>query len=92
MIVAEAMAAARPVAATQVGALPAMVEDGVSGLLAPPEQVDALAAALAALLADPQRAAAMGVRAAQLARARYHPDAVAANYLHTIEAVMAAWG
>jgi len=56
----EAMAAARPVVATSVGGVPDLVEDGISGRLAPPGDARALASAIVGLLADPDRARAMG--------------------------------
>jgi glycosyltransferase involved in cell wall biosynthesis len=64
----EAMLAAKPVVATGVSATPEIVADGETGLLVPPDDGEALAAALLDLLADPGRAAAMGE--AGLARAR----------------------
>ncbi len=64
----EAMAASVPVIATAVGGIPEMISDGRTGvLLAPPPQVDALATALAELLADPERRR----RLAQAARQVY---------------------
>ena len=57
--VLEAMRAAVPVVATRVGALPEMVEDGVTGLLVAHDDVE-LARAIGSLLDDPQRVAAMG--------------------------------
>jgi starch synthase len=57
--VLEAMRAGAPVVTTRVGALPEMVEDGRTGLLATHDD-DALAAAICALLDDPERADAMG--------------------------------
>ena len=57
--VLEAMRAALPVVATRVGAVPEMVVDGLNGLLVPHDD-DALAAAIGALLDDPETAAAMG--------------------------------
>lgn len=56
----EAMAAARPVVATRVGGVPDLVEDGVAGCLVPPGDADAMATAVHALLADPERRRAMG--------------------------------
>ncbi|HZG89359.1 MAG TPA: glycosyltransferase family 4 protein [Pseudonocardia sp.] len=50
----------RPVVATAVGDIPKVVQDGVSGLLVPPGDAPALAAALVELLTDPDRAEAMG--------------------------------
>jgi len=48
----EAMAAGLPVVATGVGGVPELVDDGVSGFLAPPGDASALAAALRRVLAD----------------------------------------
>ena len=48
----EAMAAARGVVATDVGGLPELVDDGVTGRLVPPEDAGALAAALVEGLTD----------------------------------------
>jgi glycosyltransferase involved in cell wall biosynthesis len=50
--VLEAMAAGRPVITTSTGGMVDMVQDGVSGLLVPPSDTDALAAALRRLIAD----------------------------------------
>jgi len=60
MVALEAMACGVPVVASAVGGLLDSVADGVTGVLVPPRDPDALAAALRALLADPARRAAMG--------------------------------
>ena len=49
-----------PVVATPVGGTPEVVVDGETGLLVPPRDVEALAAALRELLADPERAQRLG--------------------------------
>jgi starch synthase len=46
--------------ATSVGAIPELVRDGVTGLLAPPADPPGLAAAILRLLQDPDLAAALG--------------------------------
>ena len=84
MIVAEAMATGRPVVATDVGALADMVAHGETGYLAPRGDAQAVAEALARLLADPDHAAALGREAAHRARERFHPQAVADAYLRAL--------
>jgi len=56
----EAMYHRLPVVAVRASATPEVVEDGVTGLLAAPGNADELAAALVALLSDPDRRRAMG--------------------------------
>jgi glycosyltransferase involved in cell wall biosynthesis len=58
--VIEALAAGRPAVATRVGGISDVLRDGVDGFLVDPGDVDALAARLAELAADPARRAAMG--------------------------------
>jgi glycosyltransferase involved in cell wall biosynthesis len=59
--IVEAMAAALPVVATNVGGNAEAVEDGVTGLLVPSEDPAALSAAISRLLSDPSQARAMGI-------------------------------
>lgn len=78
MSVLEAMAASLPVVATQVGALPEVIEDGAEGHLVPAGQAQALAEAMdkIARMTSPQRKA-MGARAHATYRSRYSVDAMA---------------
>jgi len=58
--VLEAMACGVAVVASRIGGVPEEVDDGVTGLLVPPGDADALGEALVRLLADPDRRARMG--------------------------------
>lgn len=62
LVTLEAMAASKPIVASRAGALPEIIVDEETGLLVPPADADALAAALTAVLDDAGRAAAMGRR------------------------------
>ena len=58
--VMEAMALELPVIVTRVAGMPEIVRDGETGLLVPPNDVEALQVALERLLSDPESASAMG--------------------------------
>jgi len=58
----EAMAVGAALVASRAGAAELVVEDGVTGVLTPPGDADALVAALEPLMRDPASAVAMGAR------------------------------
>ena len=60
VVLMEAMAAGKPVVATQVGGVAELVRDGASGRIVPPGDADALHDAIIALLDDPGARARMG--------------------------------
>lgn len=76
----EAMAMALPVVASAVGGIPEAVVDGVTGVLVPPEHPAALADALAALVADPARARALGERGRARVLERFTIERMAESY------------
>jgi phosphatidylinositol alpha-mannosyltransferase len=78
IVLAEAMAVGLPVVCSDIGGYRDVVRDGADGLLVPPRDPAALAAALAGLLDNPARLAAMGEAAAAAAR-RYAWEVVAAQ-------------
>ena len=69
--VREAMTLGRPVIASAMGGMINMIVDGDNGLLIPPDDPDALAAALERLLQDPQLRLQLGARAELFARENF---------------------
>lgn len=59
-VIVEAMAAGTPVVATNVGGIPELIDDGVTGLLVEPGDVQGMAAALGRVLADEALATQLG--------------------------------
>lgn len=60
MALLEAMVAACPIVATEVGGIGEVLEDGREGILVPPNDQAALARAVVTLLKDPDRARSLG--------------------------------
>lgn len=73
----EAMSVGAALVASRAGAAERVVENGVTGVLTPPGDVDALVAALEPLMRDPASAAAMGERARQRVLEKFSLDAEA---------------
>ncbi|MEQ1868682.1 MAG: glycosyltransferase family 4 protein [Vicinamibacterales bacterium] len=71
LVALEAMQRGRPVVASNVGGLAEVVRDSDTGILVPPEDEAALAAALERVLADRALAAALGGRGLSVARVEY---------------------
>jgi glycosyltransferase involved in cell wall biosynthesis len=67
----EAMAMGLPVISTRMTGIPEIVDDGCSGVLVAPGDVDALTDAMLALLDDPERRARLGVEARRAVEARF---------------------
>jgi phosphatidyl-myo-inositol alpha-mannosyltransferase len=88
IVLAEAMAVGLPVVCSDIGGYRDVVRDGQDGLLVPPRDPEALAAALGGLLDNPARRAAMGQAAAAAAR-RYAWPVVAAEVAEVYQAALA---
>jgi mannosyltransferase len=73
----EAMSAGNALVASRAGAAELVVEDGVTGVLTPPGDADALVAALEPLMRDPAASAAMGGRARVRVLEKFSLDAEA---------------
>jgi len=84
LVLMEAMAAGLPVVATAVGGVPEIVEDDRTGILTPPDDPGALAAALERLLSDSALARTMGEAGAARAVERF-------DRTRTVERLMALY-
>jgi glycosyltransferase involved in cell wall biosynthesis len=82
----EAMAAGVPVVATRVGGVPELV--GEAGSLVPPRDPDALAAALLALLRDPELRAELGRNGRARVEERFSIERMIAAYRTLYAAVI----
>lgn len=84
----EAMAAGRAIVATDVGGVRDAVRDGLNGLLVPARDPAAMAAALEALLADPDRRASMGAAGVARAKRDFHAASVVASLESLYDALL----
>jgi glycosyltransferase involved in cell wall biosynthesis len=75
VVAREAMAYGRPVVAAAVGGLTDVVKDGLTGILVPPQDPDALRDAIERLLADPGLRRSLGAAARELAEGELGWDA-----------------
>jgi len=90
--VIEAMATGAPVVATAAGGVDELVADGVTGLLAPMHDADALAAALVRVLSDPSAGAAMGAAGKRAAQERLSTERMVAETVALYEEALADSG
>lgn len=84
----EAMAMQAPVVAFAHGALPEIVQDGITGILAPPEDEKALAHAVIALLNDPERRRAYGEAARKRVESHFDIAQTAEEIDHILSRVL----
>jgi glycosyltransferase involved in cell wall biosynthesis len=84
LVFVEAMSFGLPVVATRIEAIPEIVADGETGLLVPPRDPAALAAALSALLADPARASQLGAAGRARAAERFGWDRAVGRMLEVL--------
>jgi glycosyltransferase involved in cell wall biosynthesis len=76
----DAMAAGLPIVATTVGGVPELVEDGRTGWLVAPGDVEALARRLRLLLCNPQQRVAMGSAAQGRVRDHFSLEKMVENF------------
>jgi L-malate glycosyltransferase len=76
----EAMACAVPVISSNVGGLPEIVRNGVTGYATAPDALDEMAARAVQLIREPERRRTMGRAAAEMVRTHYCADRIVPLY------------
>ena len=84
----EAMACQVPVVASRVGGLPEVIDDGVTGFLHPPDDLDAMAASAVALLTDPAHHQAVTEAALAAVLRRFCTNAIVPLYVEFYSQVL----
>jgi glycosyltransferase involved in cell wall biosynthesis len=90
MVLLEAMAAQKPVVATKVGAVPRVIDDGHSGLLISPGDVESLSEAIIDLLEDPQKAQHLAQNGYKRVRDHFSAKRMAEQYVEVYKDVLRA--
>jgi glycosyltransferase involved in cell wall biosynthesis len=81
MVLLEAMASAKPVIATKVGAIPKVIQHGKTGILVNPRDVSALTREIRLLLNDCQKARELGLNGYNYVKNALSADVMAQKYL-----------
>lgn len=90
-VVLEAMAAGVPVVATAVGGVPEILDNGRTGLLVPPRDPVAMAAAIRRLLTEPETRRALAAAASAEVEAHYTPEAYCRSMTAFYQRTLAEW-
>lgn len=73
-VLMEAQSQDLPCITTGISGIPELIENGITGLLVPPDSPEALAEALRSLIADPERRRALGLAGRARVTARFELD------------------
>jgi glycosyltransferase involved in cell wall biosynthesis len=84
LIYVEAMRAGKACIGTDIGGIPEVIADGVTGLLVPPDDNQALQSAIEYLLQHPEESIAMGKTARQYFEQKYSAEVFAQSIANTI--------
>ena len=88
MAVLEAMAAGVPVAAANVGGVPDLIEDNVTGILCDPTDAESMRRAAERALENLENAQAMAETAKRQAQERFHPGVIARRHIEIYREVL----
>jgi glycosyltransferase involved in cell wall biosynthesis len=90
MVVLEAQASGVPVIASNVGGVPDLVDDGVTGLLTNPDLPSSMPIALEKILSDKALARRLSEGGRKQALARFHPNVIATRHVEIYREVLSA--
>jgi glycosyltransferase involved in cell wall biosynthesis len=79
-VLIEAMAAGKPIVATDASSIPEIVEDGRSGSLVPPENAVAISSALIKLISDPELRLKFGKEGQKIVLEKFTIDRMINDY------------
>lgn len=88
LTIAEAMAAGVPIVASNVGGIPEMIEDGITGLLIDPYDIKSIRDAISMILSDETLARSMGQSAKEAARKRFTASIICNKTLRAYREVL----
>lgn len=91
LVISEAMASGTAVISVRLCGIPYLVDDGRTGLLAEPGDVEGFTARMVELAKDPERCREMGRLGREKAMREFHPDRVMDRTLEVYEQVIASW-
>ncbi|MHC1729262.1 MAG: glycosyltransferase [Syntrophobacteraceae bacterium] len=77
IVIGEALATGLPVLGSRLCGLPFMIEDGQTGYLVDPDNLEGISARIHSLVTDKQLNSAMSERCGKVALDRFHPEAIA---------------
>ena len=90
MVVLEAQASGLPVIASNVGGVPDLIEDGVTGLLTNPDSPATMSQALEKILSEKPLANQLAEQGRKQAITRFHPRVIASRHLEIYREVLSA--
>ncbi|MBV5330058.1 MAG: glycosyltransferase family 4 protein, partial [Chlorobium sp.] len=91
LIIGEAMAVGVPVVASNIGGIPYMIENSITGYVVPPNDIVQTADRLLDIYENKELARSMGEKAQQSAQARYHIDTITDKTLAVYEEIKSNW-
>lgn len=92
MVIAEAMASGKPVVATNICGIPYMIDDGKTGFIFEPGDVQSLAEKIIALLQDDDLRYKMGNQAKEVAKKKWNAEIIAKKTIEVYKEILSREG